>query len=413
MIFKKLLSRTLKTISIVGASSVILQFSFINPSVAMDEFQESIDELSSSSRRPAFFEYDFTHLAAAQKLIAEAKFLPEPICLFFKRSAKTYDRRQFLSLLNPEGEKVFLSSFMPSFEEHKVKEPSTILMENMEDLPPEVAAAFEEFQKIAALESSVNHLKQRHEQYLKERYTPFIKNIEHEIEMKGPLNHQLFDNFFAHLRGIGKLWWVMTEDTFDIVVEDQGKYIYPQELVTDLLQKLKDIGFLKNFNKDNTSSVEEFYSVSQQFDRFHKHNKEEIKQLWIAGGHLGIKGIESIGKCRNALTIDLSPLELPDIIADINDKELLKILVECYEGKLDCIVDTSCCGFVFDVKESAPYILRLLRPGGRLLCRRPTGAEHVDSYLVDIYTQQYGLKPIYSDNLNDFLGSRVTALEKQ
>lgn len=402
MSFQKLLSKTLRTISIVGTSSVILQLSFINPSVAMDE--EYI-ERSSPHIHSSFFECDFTHLTEAQQLVDLAGFLPEPTRLFFRSSAKTYDRTQFLGLLTPEGEKTFLSGFMPSFDEEPAIVPSLVV--NSEDLNPEEIAAL---MQLMSMGSSRVDKKQLHERHLKKRYTPHIENIVHEIETRGSLNYQLFDSFFAHLLGIGKLWWVKTEEGYDIVVEKQQSYIYPREEVANLLQQLQDIGFLKNFNKANLSSVEQFYSISHQFDRFDKRNKEEIKQLVIAGGHVGIKGIESIGKCRNALTIDLSPLELPDIIANINDKELVEALVERYRGKLDCIVDTSCCGFVFD-ETSAPSLLQLLRPGGRLLCRNPMGSEQIQQNLVDIYVQKYGLKPVYSNDPDSF--SIVAALQKQ
>ena len=394
---------------------------FSSPSLAMEETEDDVGELttpctsqSSSHKASPFFEYDLTRITQAQQLISQSSFLPEAIRLFFQRSAQMYDRTQFLDLLTPAGEERFFSNLMPVPNENNTEESqlapiSLGVMENCEDMDPEEIEALRELemQVQMSMQTARARASQERERYLRGLYTPHIENINHEIETKGPLNHQLFDSFFAHLLGVGKLWWVMKEKGFDIVVEEQEKYVYDRQDVIHLLQNLEGIGFVNNFTAGSLSCIEQFYNPSNQLQRFHENNKEVVTQLVIAGGHLGYGEIQSISKYRNALTIDLSPLELPDIIEDINDTELLEGLVRSYEGKLNFIIDTSCCDFVFDPDTTAPYLLRLLRPGGRLISRRPYGLEIIDSSLADIYVKKYNLKPIFSDRYDS-----IVALEK-
>jgi hypothetical protein len=424
MHFKKLLLKTLSTVSVWGLSSILLELPFISSVSAMagieDELPTSCASHPQSHKASSLFEYDLDHIIEAQQLINDATFLPEPIRLFFINSVKTYNRAQFLSLLTQEGKESFLSNFMPAAYEMPPEEiakfteyQNNFLKHLIEtsDMPPEAVLEFIEFQKVQLISMQTGHARAQEatKKNLEQLYTPHIENIKHEIDMKGSLNHQLFDSFFAHLLGVGKLWWVKTETAFEVVEKEPEKYTYDRVAVTHLLQKLQDIGFLKNFTTESLSSFEQFYTIANQLKRFHENNKEEITQLVIAGGHIGYYGIESISKYRNALTIDSSPLELPDIIADINNKELLEELVIKYEGKLDSIIETSCCGFVFDL-EAGSLLLRLLRPGGRLIAKLPTGYECIDTALAETYIAKYGLKPIFSDN---YYQPNIVALEKK
>ena len=118
---------------------------------------------------------------------------------------------------------------------------------------------------------------------------------------------------------------------------------------------------------------------------------------------------------KNALTIDLDPLRVPDIIADINDEKLLSTLVEHYESHFDTVYDTF-NSFYFGSaykEETVNTLVRLLKPGGSLMRATSSSTEYPEECPSDYeisagdstnhLIEKHDLIPVYSINDKDII----------
>lgn len=380
-------------VSSLALSGVLLGFTFTSPSWAMDKEIDEVREIPTRTQTYAsFLKYDLSKLEEAEKVIAQAGFLQEFARSIFAQYVKIYDRTQFLPYCNPENQKAFLS---------------TVLAADTFNLPEEL----QEHVPPAVVQTLKIEYKNSKEKELPSLYEPYFRNIKHNIHEKGSLNYALFDTFFYHLLGVepprlGEGCWrtnVMS---------------YSQENICSLLLQLEAIGFLKNFNMDSLTNVEEAYGPLEQLKFFqNKTKKEDVTNLVIAGGHIGRKFMESISRYKNILSIDLSAFEIPDVIADINDPRLLSTLVKYYSSHFNAIYDTSnmdglrAGGFI--QPKTAKTLVKMLRPGGRLM-RQASWQEQpeiIDECTAQHFIKEYDLVPIYSDSPEHH--GKIIALQKK
>lgn len=361
--------KNLNIISILALSSVLLTFSFSTPIWSMNEEPEVEGDSPKVKIRPGFFKYDLSKLDKAKQIIVETDFLPAYIRSIFVRYVEAYDRTQFLKYDDSSAKKAFISTLATS------------------EFPMDPAVC--ELLPTDLLKS----LRKGFKTDIKLQCEPYLRNVEYNIRTKGSFNYALFDSFLYHLLGVGQSW--MDE-------EHSTPNPYSQENVTHLLLKLKEIKFLTDFKMESLSTLEETYSPREQLNFFHQNNTEEITDLVIAGGHVGRKGIESISRYKKTLTVDLSPFELPDVIAAINDPRLLEALLERYESHFTAIYETSntkglASGGIIK-SEAAACLVRMLKPGGRLSYAPIAyeGSSEIDDITAEYFIKKYDLIPIRS-----------------
>ncbi len=346
-----------------------------------DEFKEDADFNQS------IFSYNFEYVNQAYAIIETTEFLPEDVRSFFRIHARDYDRTQFLryaSDLNLRNE--FISNITPSFEEWT------------EPFHPDMKEALRKWPQ----DMKDRHQKQQTEEY-KNIYEKFFDNINDTIAQRGPRDIQSFESFFLHLIGIGEVY-----------TGEQHKYKYNFEDVGALLTELKKVGFLQEDSPVDPSFIREIYSPAQKLDSFFKGtSKEDITNLVIAGGHVGLPAMSSISRYKNSLTIDLCFYEVPDVISDINDKELLETLVNYYEGHFLNIYETSNYGDINKIlePETIKYLVRLLKLGGRLMCGSSTTSD-INEETAKALAKEHNLKMIYKND-NALESPIVIALEKK
>ena len=374
MLSKNFLPLTFHTVSVLTLSAILLGSSLTSPTWAMEE--EITRDTPHAQIRPSFFKYDLSHLEKAKIIIDQADCLPQEIRAQFNRYAETYDRRQFLQYADPDKKEEFLSAILSTH-------PLPVSQEILQSLSPELIEILE-----ANYKSS----------FKKEQspcYEIYFKNVELNILEKGPLNYALFDAFVYYLLGVGEK---RSE-------EDSRKA---------LLFQLAEIGFLRDFNKESLSNVEENYSPLMQLNFFHETNRAEVTDLVIAGGHRGRSGMESIGRYNNTLAIDLSPFQAPDIIADINDEKLLGALFTRYESHFNAIYETSNMNGLrrnsFIKPETIDILVRMLRSGGRLMYGSSVDEQNfIDNDVAQSLIEKYDLTPMYSSEYPD----KIVALQKK
>lgn len=349
---------------------------FSLPTFAMEDPVEQ-DKRTSFSTKPitSSFVYDLSKLKKASKIVAQADFLTDRARSFFEESTQCCNRSQFTQyLLDPITRKDFLSKTDPNIQKlldfHSNPEPSNSDSANY----PAVIKILED--------------------ELERRYKPYFDNVSYDIQVNGPFNTNLFDSFFYHLLGVGE--------------SEVDQKPYALEDVKNLFVQLKRIGFLKNFNDGVEIYTKEIYDPLKKLRSFNEARKEGITDLVIAEGHRGPSKMSSITLYQNnTLTLDISPLCVPDVITDINNEEILKELVACYKGRLDTIYDTSNIPNLTTL-ETNGYLVQLLKPAGRLMFRFFGELQTIPEDTVKSFVEKYHLKPIYSQKLP----SSVIALEK-
>jgi hypothetical protein len=388
MLPTNLLSNTWNTVSILALSGVLLGSTFALPTWAMEEEGQDQYTILHTQTHASFFNYDLTYLEEARQVVAQADFLPEPIKLWFKVSAETYDRRKFLPYLDPKEQENFFDHMASKV----TKSP----------MPDETRAA------ISAIDPGL--IEKLDELYCKTfrdslpaLYQPYFNNIEDNIRERGTLNYALFDTFFHMLLRINEIYSFHEGNS------------HPQAAPQKIFQKLEQANFLKNFDAESLTKVEEIYGPCEQLKLFHKNKKKEVTDLVIGGGHRGVKGIKCISQYKNTLTIDLCPSELPDIISDINNPQLLNALLGHYESHFQAIYDASnMSGFNADgfIKpETTNYLVRLLRPGGFLMQQASEDVKpfRFNDATVKHFKETYDLIPIYSSENPE----QVVSLQKK
>ncbi|MBY0500676.1 MAG: hypothetical protein K2P93_01575 [Alphaproteobacteria bacterium] len=387
MLFKNFLAKILNKTPILAAAGFLFGTIFTNTTWAMEETIKdahiAIPFKSHIQTYASFFSYDFNYLEEARQVVAHAHFLPEEIRSFFEKSAKTYDRKQFLKYFELQDNTQFLLNLDP--------ENANILSEERLSLLD--AESKLKFQKICLSE-------------IKSIYEPYLTNIKYIIKINGRINTELFDSFLFHILGVGKAYsgWFSEE-------EANQRYSYSAYNITRLLQGLHEVQFLKNSDFGSLLSLKNSYSPADRLKCFNEKGKESISTLVIAGGHVGRVGIESITQYRNTLTIDLSPLQAPDIISDINNSDLLNGLVTYYRGALDYIYDTSnVSNFTIFCPETMECLAHLLRPGGQLISTNSLNQHKpIERTTANHLMEKYSFKPIYREEDVD----SIIALEKQ
>lgn len=299
--------------------------------------------------------YNFEYLEKAKDIIKQTDFIPESIKKYFVECADSYDRAAIAHSINQLGKEVFL-----------------------------------EKEIIKVLGNERQYSKQILDFMVKqdmEKYQIAFDNVGSDLKAKGQFANNLFDAFFYHLYGIGKKY-------AGFYSEQEAQRLfgnYPPLEREQLINKLKQSGFLQSnahFEYDPSQKLRDFMS---------EHPKGEITTLIIAGGHVGLPGLMSISRFKNALTIDLSPLQAPDIIIDINDPDFLNLLYNKFENHFALIKDTS---NVSDAEIFKPAtlekIIDLIRPGGELV----------------LSTNSNGNVGVVSDKIREFLASKgLTPLE--
>jgi hypothetical protein len=331
------------------------------------------------------FVYDLNHLGEAQQVVAQVNFLPENICSFFERGVKTYDRREY-QYFDFESKSELLSNLISYYPFARIFSSEGVLAQ-LELEHPECSV----FKKQVLTE-------------VESIYEPYLENVQYSINKYGNLNTDFLDAFFYHLLGVGIAYECSLSKE-----EVAQLYTYSQDNVTGFLQKLQEVEFLRNLDLERLLSLKESYSAIRQLDQFNANEREKLEALVIAGGHIGLPGIESISRYKNTLSIDLSPLELPDVISDINNPALLERLKHYYTGQLNSINDTSNFGdFTILQPDTIKDLAVLLRPGGCLIGTLNGKQEPINKLIADDL-EQYGFKAIYSDEYTD----TIIALEKQ
>ena len=409
MLNRELLSRKFR---FTFAFSSILLGCIISPCWAMDDKddQKSFTTPHNSSEKNltdfySHFDYNHNYIQEASTLIRDAKFLPEAVRTFFESGARDFDRTQFRGKLGVEKKETY--SYLGIETSLRVLDSNTGRRIKGKFLPDDILLGLAKgFKNRRALV-----------------YDKALKDLEYSISTRGEKDTDFLNSFFSHLLGIGKVFYlnhdkinpmdhsffyylsgIGSPESNQTEEEKQNIYIYPQDKVKELFIQLQESKFLKNFNIESLPT----YNPSQQL-RVFKANTKEITDLVIAGGHIG-NGIMSVSPYKNTLTIDLNPLVFPDIIADINNKDFLNTLSECYKGYLKNIYETSNFSNTFSLleEETMKCLIGLLCPGGRLNIATMVCGNQIETNTANNLAQKYQLKLIYSEQFSDM----IIALEK-
>lgn len=369
----------------------------------------SLSTIRKDEKAEGLFHFDFTKLHIAREIVRSALFLPTKIRTFFERSTEIYRRDSFLKYVHESSWDDFCTLFESEFQEKY--EDQLSLSSNIQ--------AFIGFNPEEARKQFVNRKKRD--------CLPFWSNIESDIEERGSENGLLFDGFFAHLLGVGVIYPTFAEmerykleaTKFKLAYEEgniedllKKSHDYKPFLVEEFLQKLHRARFLTNWNPNLLLSAKEFYRPKHQLERY-RISRKEPTTLVIADGRIGASKIESISRYgSDILTIDQNPLQLPHIISNINDKDLLTGLSKYYTGKLNTILETSNIGNKFCIldEETMECMIHLLQPGGQLISRRLDGWEEIDRDKAEALITKYDLKPLYWQGNPE---NPVVALEKK
>lgn len=364
----------------------------------LDQQTNGLERKATSPGALSLFGFDIHHIEKGISIVDCADFLPQDIRNTFKTYGANCDRTKYLKQETIDKEKSQISSAIQSEIDQilwLMKEARRQTRGSGEANPNnQNEEQFETFTK----EIEDRFVSGRKSENFK-KLEPQLQNIEYIIAKKGETNLQMFDCFFAHLLGIGKIF------------TESPNYKYSLEQVVPLLEQLQHINFLNGYDKKHFTDerIKDFYNPARQIQRFIKNSKEEIFSLHIGGGHRG--AYIYISPYQNTLTVDLDFHQLPDIISDINDKDLLTALKDHFKGKLKEIYDTSNLG-MFNVLKSDTIkdLAELLAPGGLLMQGWPNNILTIteDKEMLEGLAKNYDLKIKFDPSTKD-----IIALEKE